>query len=512
MKKEPPFHTLSVPLEIVSVLEPNPGDRHFVLWFVISSFFPLISACTAPLANVISLTGLVDHWRIDRGSGKMEPDPPGLLALNVLSFVFGIIGNISLLCNFSGSVHYLISQAVSIGCWLVALMLLLSDVVITYRHSFYEGSAYTWSEGFWFGVFTVVLYFTCAVMLSINYIGFFLHKYPAKLNLTRKQSLLLVYTMVLAIWLMVGTLSFSHLIPDISYGASLYFCTVAILTVGLGDIVPQSSGARAFTLVYLLFGVVLLGLIVTFIRRVVVSSGVSVWQWHMVERSRQAHYDRVVQEDWNLGPEDAFNIMHDIRHHAKQRLLRWLFVTVLGVWVATWLVAALVFHLWEGWTYFEAVYFCMLCLITIGFGDFAPSTPFGRAFFVVWAISEVPFMTILISNMADSIFAFAELCVSYLSSFLTEEEEVSDEPSTSSMLTLQEQVHALKLLVRDTLENPTKRYTHDEWVAYYAEALSPTFWLGDSSPLRLPLKEPHFLVLRQFERLEDQLTLLPKQD
>lgn len=63
-----------------------------------------------------------------------------------------------------------------------------------------------------------------------------------------------------------------------------------------------------------------------------------------------------------------------------------------------------VFYASEGWDYFDAFYFCFLCLITIGYGDFHPISPFGRIFFVSWTFFAVPLMTVLISDLGDQIF------------------------------------------------------------------------------------------------------------
>lgn len=54
-------------------------------------------------------------------------------------------------------------------------------------------------------------------------------------------------------------------------------------------------------------------------------------------------------------------------------------------------------------TYFRALYFCYVSLLTIGYGDLAPKSTAGRPFFVVWSLVAVPIMTILISSMSDTV-------------------------------------------------------------------------------------------------------------
>ncbi|KAK4998461.1 Potassium channel, partial [Cryomyces antarcticus] len=72
-----------------------------------------------------------------------------------------------------------------------------------------------------------------------------------------------------------------------------------------------------------------------------------------------------------------------------------------------WCVGAVVFWRAEQrsqeMTYFQALYFCYVSLLTIGYGDLAPKSNAGRPFFVVWSLIAVPTMTILISDMGDTV-------------------------------------------------------------------------------------------------------------
>lgn len=51
----------------------------------------------------------------------------------------------------------------------------------------------------------------------------------------------------------------------------------------------------------------------------------------------------------------------------------------------------------------QALYFSYTSLLTIGYGDFFPQSNSGRPFFVIWSLIAVPTMTILISNMGDTV-------------------------------------------------------------------------------------------------------------
>ncbi|KAF2101426.1 putative potassium channel, partial [Rhizodiscina lignyota] len=104
---------------------------------------------------------------------------------------------------------------------------------------------------------------------------------------------------------------------------------------------------------------------------------------------------------------DRFEAMRRIQH-ATESFKRWWRLTLSVIAFGTlWCVGAVVFWQAEkdvqGMTYFQGLYFCYVSLLTIGYGDLAPKSNAGRPFFVVWSLIAVPTMTILISDMGDTI-------------------------------------------------------------------------------------------------------------
>jgi potassium channel subfamily K len=55
-----------------------------------------------------------------------------------------------------------------------------------------------------------------------------------------------------------------------------------------------------------------------------------------------------------------------------------------------------------------SVYFTYTTLLTIGYGDFYPTSPSGKPFFVIWSLVAVPAMTVLISNMGDTVVGWVQ--------------------------------------------------------------------------------------------------------
>lgn len=538
---------LDAPVSTVMNLNVHPGDRWFMFWFSVSSFLPLISTCLGPLGNMISIIGLADTWRINNFHQKVD-DPHGIRILNCLSLGFGLVGNGSLVVNFSNTKSYLISQSVLISCWVIASMLLLAGIIQLNTH--HMDDRFTLSEGHWFSVFTVVIYMLCSGTMSLNIIGFWLGKYPPMLNLNRKEKALMWYTVCLSIWLVVGACVTKNLLSEVEYGSALYYCVVSVLTIGLGDITPSTSGAKAFILVFSLVGVILMGLVVAMIRQVLHNTNNPVVLWHRMERERQKCLDLIHRDKVRLKLGDGFKVMRNIEHKSKlEQELVSLFTSIL-MFLSFWLIGALVFHFVEGWSYFDAVYFCLLCLITIGYGDFSPNRSLGRVFFVVWAISAVPLMTILISNMGDTIFATRSVrelfdawysnfthffygwgrhdlsdlnsIPSYASSDIDEFHESPSSPvqpgktievKTQELTNILDLLNQLKPLIEDTLDTPSIEYEHRQWNKMVKQLqgedhINSHYWLSDDSPLRLPLHEPNYFISSLFYKMETDLVRL----
>jgi potassium channel subfamily K, other eukaryote len=104
---------------------------------------------------------------------------------------------------------------------------------------------------------------------------------------------------------------------------------------------------------------------------------------------------------------DRFDAMRGIQTGAA-KFKKWyaLLLSVIAFGVL-WCVGAVVFWQCEkktqGLTYFQALYFCYVSLLTIGYGDLSPKSNAGKPFFIVWSLIAVPTMTILISDMGDTV-------------------------------------------------------------------------------------------------------------
>lgn len=71
-----------------------------------------------------------------------------------------------------------------------------------------------------------------------------------------------------------------------------------------------------------------------------------------------------------------------------------------------WLIGAIVYAAFEGWTYGNSVYFSYVFFMTFGYGDFTPKSAGGRSFFVLHSLCGVPILSFalgVITNMVSAV-------------------------------------------------------------------------------------------------------------
>lgn len=60
------------------------------------------------------------------------------------------------------------------------------------------------------------------------------------------------------------------------------------------------------------------------------------------------------------------------------------FVRLLGVVILILASGAHIYHRLEGWSYLDALYFTVITLTTVGYGDFSPQTSLGKIFSMLY--------------------------------------------------------------------------------------------------------------------------------
>jgi potassium channel subfamily K len=545
---------------------------HMVGWYMVSSAFPIVAASFGPIANLCSIASIADPWRQAVSDPTNRPtDVAWVLALNGVSLLFGVVSNITLLIDFSGTVSHMLCQTISIAGWFIASFILLG-ILVACEFVYFKNGIFSQYQGYWYGVYACILYFFGAVLLSVDEIGRIKKKYTIKsFRLTAMQRRLMVLNISFVAWLGMGAAVFSRT-NRMSYGDGVYFSIGVCLTVAPGNIVPTNNVGRALVIPYTYLGLLLVGLSISAIRSAILEANGSPLVYRRVEKARRHLFKELINKNGfdNMTAEEAFGIMRDIHIKEKRQADMQLVFRSLAMFLFFLFIGSMVFCLCEDWSFFIAFYFSSLVFTTNGFGDFAPQTSVGRSFFVVWSIGAIPMMTILVSSLGGTIFtrmveggdymtALTVKIVGMISRHKPAPDSDTDEKSlepgsteaadTSANLdflscrkpnpaTLMQdwpdsdddntpassddvQVRRMLILTRQirTLSqilsiNPASIYSFSEWsrvlkLTHLEVAIdSPVFWLSNRAPLRVPIVEPCFFLLTSLTALDEEIASL----
>ncbi|KAK8116108.1 hypothetical protein PG984_012610 [Apiospora sp. TS-2023a] len=401
-------------------------------WWFASSAFPMIAGTLGPVASAFSICALVQYWRkhILPGSDVTKAvfdlrDPIWLTVINAIQLIIALISNMFLLLNMTKRVRFSVAQPITIVGWYISAILL---VALTSTASgplaVQPEIEYVWSQAFYYGIFAAILYFIVASLMVVTVWGAQSGHYRKDFELSVSQRTLMLQTIMFLMYLLVGALVFSKIEKGWDYLDAVYWADITLFTVGYGDFSPLSTLGRALLIPYALVGVISLGLVIGSIRSLMLDRGKRRLDARMLEKERRQLLRRMRHrgKDGVLEPigdadestrtelerrQKEFELMRKIQNKASNRR-RWTALAVsLSTWLVLWLVGAKIFQEcerpYQGWSYFDAFYFCFTGLTTIGYGDLTPVSNSGKAFFVFWSLLALPTMTVLISNAGDTV-------------------------------------------------------------------------------------------------------------
>ncbi|KAK3177457.1 hypothetical protein Dsin_033180 [Dipteronia sinensis] len=414
-------------------------------WWYASTAFPLLAGTFGPMANAFSICALVENWRIEvppegtEGHGINIPDPTWLIAVNAVSLVFALIANLSLLLNMAKRLSFRWAQPITIlGFWLSSV--LLTILVGIAAHHFHAPGVQkqALSQAYYYACWAAGLYQIISLMMCVTVYGALTNQYSNEFKLTMAQRTLMLQTISFLTYLLLGALVYSR-VESWKFLDAVYWADFTLLTVGVGgDMVPTTHLGRSLLFPFSIGGIVMLGLVVSSIRTMVLERGKRKLHARMTEKMRRkvvkqvdeiykkgkAKRKRVVGLNNNLvrrltleptdDPEDELNrrraefeAMRTVEELTSRRQ-KWMHLTFSTIaFSILWFIGSVVFWQTEGrnqgWSYFTALYFAWTSLLTIGYGDYLPLSNAGRPFFVFWSLLAVPSLTILISDMGDTV-------------------------------------------------------------------------------------------------------------
>ncbi|KAH6887561.1 hypothetical protein B0T10DRAFT_489969 [Thelonectria olida] len=413
-------------------------------WWFASSAFPMIAGTLGPVASAFSICALVRPWRqrlVPPASITDAPfvvDPAWLTTVNAIQLAVALFSNVFLLLNMARRVRFSIAQPITIIGWYISAICLLS-LNATAAGPLLDGinfdpSELVWSQAYYYGIWAAILYFIDASLMVVTFYGASVGHYSKDFMLTPSQRTLMLQTIMVLMYLLLGALIFSN-IEGWNYLDAVYWADVTLFTVGFGDFHPTTTLGRALMMPYALVGVISLGLVIGSIRSLVLDRGKRHVDARMEEKKRRKLIRAMTKhgDDGILEPirEDSgpqldrpsdlpateferrkaeFGLMRQIQSQTSIRR-RWVAMGIsASSWIILWLVGAVIFvraeKPYQDWRYFDGFYFCFVSLTTIGYGDATPVSPAGKSFFVFWSLLALPTMTVLISNAGDTVVKF----------------------------------------------------------------------------------------------------------
>lgn len=330
-------------------------------------------------------------------------------------------------------VRFSIAQPITIAGFLTGSVLLICDMAAFTASSTYhitdpkaEPSArHALTGAFYYAIWAAAIYMIIGLLMSFTVYGANKGYYKKDFQLTASQRTLMLQTMSFITYLLLGALVFCK-IEGWEYLDAVYWADVTLLTVGIGDYTPATNVGKGLLFPFAIGGILIVGLVVGSIRTLVLERGKEKIAARITEKRRSTAVNHVdvrhqtikishfAKADFSTDPSmplaerrrEEFHVMRKVQD-AAERERRYMALTMSGGFaLALWFAGAAIFMRCEynqQWSYFTALYFSYTSLLTIGYGDLQPLSNSGKPFFVLWSLLAVPSLTILISNMGDTI-------------------------------------------------------------------------------------------------------------
>ncbi len=230
-----------------------------------------------------------------------------------------------------------------------------------------QGTDVAFSQAFYYAVFAAGLYFICASLMVTTVVGAYLGHCDKEFKLTMSQRTLMLQTISFLVYLLVGSLIFSH-IEGWYFLDALYWADFTLLTVGIGDIAPSTDLGRGLLFPYAIGGIIILGLVIGSIRSLVLERAKVKLGARMLEKERERIIKKIQRKKAGLllpirgkksmesehpdldgctereRREKEFNLMRKVQERAATRR-RWTSLAVsASTWLFLWFFGAAVFQ------------------------------------------------------------------------------------------------------------------------------------------------------------------------
>ena len=143
-------------------------------------------------------------------NAQFVKDPAWLIVVNAVQLAVAVIANLFLLLNMTKRVRFSVAQPVTIVGWYLSAICLIALTATAGGPLILEdGDEWIWSQAFYYAVYSAVLYFIVASLMTVTVWGAYAGHYGKDFELTMSQRTLMLQTLAFLVYLLVGSLVFS---------------------------------------------------------------------------------------------------------------------------------------------------------------------------------------------------------------------------------------------------------------------------------------------------------------
>ncbi|KAJ5999999.1 hypothetical protein N7481_000408 [Penicillium waksmanii] len=379
------------------------------------------------MAVMFNICALVNGW-------QQSVSADGATGLKATSLALSTATYMIYLLTMILHVDSIIGFMVTVLGWLASAIILFSLIGIeVHRHRQAEGhQALAYTQNFFAGIISASLYFLIALLLSIYMVSVKVSPLGPTDRRKVECTAIVLRASTLGILLLGGAAVYST-IEGWSLIDALYFTDYTLLTIGIGNISPKTHLGRSLLFPYATLGIISLAFFITAVASFTDQMRELKLKWKIEETRRQVDNADSSGNTFDALPTaegDQSQIPSVSRVNGEEilrarnvksafyRRRRWAELGFfLAAWFILWLVSAAIFCQSEKenkWTYFVALYFTYTSLTTIGYGDYFPTSNFGKVYFIFWSLLAIPILTNLVKAIGSVFHIWLIFCSTWI--------------------------------------------------------------------------------------------------
>ncbi|KAI9591888.1 hypothetical protein BDF19DRAFT_425871 [Syncephalis fuscata] len=384
----------------------------------------LLAGVLMPFTVLMAVPAVVDKWERETKGGLTRDirKPTAVTTLMAISLVLAVMSNVALyarLLLYRPRLMTLITTVASGFRVLLSTAALVAhrfmipnveqDSIISYTSEWIMCIADTALSGFVFGILVYDVYHA--------------RRYDLKgSGLSHKERLFINTIVATVLWWALGSMVFMYL-ENWPYLSSLFFGLVTMSTVGFGNLAPTSVGSKIVCIIFAFMGVALLGMLINSFATMVLDNIRRETETRITEMRRRRYERRQRAVMRELDPvndtdpishpletaptdyTDVYGSVDDARREKDDiqgsEIVRKLYFSLSSLIICI-VIHTFIFAHTENWAYMDSFYFCSITIMTIGFGDFVPTSHIGEVMFILFCITGLACMTycgLVISQM-----------------------------------------------------------------------------------------------------------------